>query len=145
MVKGTVSEGFEAVRTVLQRHFDELGEVGASVCVIRDGELVVDLWGGVADRDTGTPWQADTLVNTFSVTKGAVAIAILRLEDRGELDLDAPVAAAWPAFAANGKERITLRLNKGVELTDLVLELGELFDGHGASCSDVLAARSTGT
>ena len=42
----------------------------------------------------------------FSGTKGLVALCLLMLVDRGELDLDAPVARYWPEFAANGKESI---------------------------------------
>jgi len=109
LIHGTVASGFEPVREVFASHFARLGEVGASVHVIRDGEAVVDLWGGIADQGTGAPWNRVTLVNTFSVTKGAVAVAMLRLEDRGEIDLDEPVAARWPEFGANGKDAITLR------------------------------------
>ena len=103
MVHGTVAPGFEPVRDVFARHFEEAGEVGASVCVIRDGQPLVDLWGGLADPTDGTPWEADTLVNIFSTSKGVVAHAVLRLVDQGLMDLDAPVAEVWPDFARNGK------------------------------------------
>jgi len=83
-----VAPGFEGVREQFERNFTEHREVGASVCVYRDGECVVDLWGGVADLAANTPWQADSMINTFSVTKGIVALAVLQLEDQGLLDLD---------------------------------------------------------
>ncbi|MCO4762457.1 MAG: beta-lactamase family protein [Myxococcales bacterium] len=130
MIHGTVAPKFAPVKAVLERHFAEMGEVGASICVIHEGETVVDLWGGIADQVTGTPWQADTLVNTFSVTKGAVAHALLRLEDRGELNLDDRVSEHWPEFAANGKASITLRqvLNhtSGVIAIDRPLSLDDV-------------------
>ncbi len=129
-VQGTVAPGFEPVRAVFEQHFVDAGEVGASLCVYRDGAPLVDLWGGIADVHTGAHWQADTLVNTFSVTKGAVAHALLRLEDRGELNLDDPVAQHWPAFAAAGKAGITLRqiLNhtSGLIAVDAPLSLVEV-------------------
>lgn len=130
MVYGTVAPGFEPVRDVFARHFEEAGEVGASVCVLRDGEPLVDLWGGVANPADGTPWEADTLVNIFSTSKGAVAHAVLRLVDQGHIDLDAPIADAWPDFGRNGKAKVTLRhiLNhvSGVVAIDRALSLDDV-------------------
>lgn len=129
-IHGQVAAGFEPVRAVFEQNFRDAGEVGASICVYRGDEPVVDLWGGVADLKTGAAWRADTLVNTFSVTKGAVAHAMLRLEDRGEVDLDEPVSKHWPEFAAAGKATITLRqiLNHtcGVIAIDRPLSLADV-------------------
>jgi CubicO group peptidase (beta-lactamase class C family) len=50
---------------------------------VRDGELLVDLWGGVADGATARPWEEDTLQVVFSGTKGFVAVCVLLLLDRG--------------------------------------------------------------
>jgi CubicO group peptidase (beta-lactamase class C family) len=77
--------------------------------VIVDGEAVVDLWGGTADPAGTRPWTADTLVNVWSTTKGWLALAMHMLVERGLLDLDAPVARYWPAFAGNGKGRVLVR------------------------------------
>ena len=74
-----------------------------------EGESVVDLWGGTADREEGRPWEEDTLQLIFSGTKGLVAICLLMLIDRGALDLDSPVASYWPEFAAAGKEAVIVR------------------------------------
>jgi CubicO group peptidase (beta-lactamase class C family) len=84
-------------------------ELGAGVAVTIDGELVVDLWGGVADPQTERPWGKDTLVNVFSCTKAATALCAHILVDRGLLDLDAPVAQYWPEFAAAGKDTLPVR------------------------------------
>src|SRR5436190_480284 len=81
--------------------------IAAAVGVTVDGRTVVDLWGG--DAATGRPWQRDTIVNVWSSTKGAVALAAHMLVDRGLLDLDAPVATYWPEFAAAGKDTIPVR------------------------------------
>jgi CubicO group peptidase (beta-lactamase class C family) len=107
-IQGTVAPGFEPVRDAFARNFSEHGEVGAACCVYRHGEPVVDLWGGLADRDTARPWQRDTLAIVFSTTKGITAACVHRLAEQGRLDLDAPVARYWPEFAANGKSRITI-------------------------------------
>ena len=106
---GFVTPGFEAVAEEFARNFSQRGELGAAFAVVLDGELVVDLWGGLADRREQRPWRQDTLQLIFSGTKGLVAICLLMLIDRGELDLDAPVARYWPEFSAAGKSDVTVR------------------------------------
>ncbi len=46
----------------------------------------------------------------MSVTKSVGALCVLRLADRGAIDLEAPVARYWPGFARNGKAAITVRM-----------------------------------
>jgi CubicO group peptidase (beta-lactamase class C family) len=108
-IGGSVEPGFEKVRDAFERNFAEHGEVGAATALYVAGHKVVDLWGGFADRDAGTPYVEDTLQLVFSSTKGATAACANLLVQRGELDLDAPVAQYWPEFKANGKEGITVR------------------------------------
>ncbi|MHA6763878.1 serine hydrolase domain-containing protein [Streptacidiphilus sp. PAMC 29251] len=106
---GEVAAGFEPVREAFEANFATHGDIGAAVCVYRDGKPVVDLWGGVADPATGRPWERETLQLVYSATKGVTATAAHLLVQRGELDLDAPVAQYWPEFAANGKAGIPVR------------------------------------
>jgi CubicO group peptidase (beta-lactamase class C family) len=108
-IDGTCAPDFAAVRETFERNFAELAEVGASVHATLDGEPVVDLWGGVQDPATGTPWQRDTLVHVWSCSKGAVALCAHVLAGRGKLDLDVPVAHYWPEFGQSGKENISVR------------------------------------
>lgn len=76
-------------------------EHACQLAVYRDGELVCDLAAGAAEESTVFP--------LFSAGKGPMITAVLRLAERGEVDLDRPVAAYWPEFGVNGKENITLR------------------------------------
>ncbi|MEV0643868.1 serine hydrolase domain-containing protein [Phytomonospora sp. NPDC050363] len=108
-VNGTTAPGFEAVADAFAANFSVHGELGAAFTAYRDGELVADLWGGAADRDTGRAWTPDTLQLIFSGAKGLTTACVLLLAERGALDLDAPVARYWPEFAAAGKSRITVR------------------------------------
>jgi CubicO group peptidase (beta-lactamase class C family) len=105
-IGGTCLAGFDDVRVQFERNFAQRGEVGASVCVFVDGEMVVDLWGGVADQATGASWGQDTVGLVFSCTKGATALCAHLLVDRGELDLFAPVSRYWAEFGAAGKQDI---------------------------------------
>lgn len=76
-------------------------EHACQLAIYRDGELFCDLAAGAADQKTLFP--------LFSAGKGVAVTTVLRLVERGVLELDAPVASFWPEFAANGKENITLR------------------------------------
>lgn len=107
-IEGYADPRFEPVRAAFAKNFAERGDVGACVCVHHHGEPVVDLWAGVADPATGSPWQRDTLVTIFSMTKGVTAIAVNLLVQRGDLDPEAPVAHYWPEFAAAGKGDIAV-------------------------------------
>ncbi|NNL67300.1 MAG: beta-lactamase family protein, partial [Myxococcales bacterium] len=106
-IGGTCDARFAGVRDAFARNFAEHEEVGAAVCIRLHGRTVVDLFGGHSDETRTQPWQADTLVNAYSVGKGVTAFLALRLVARGRLDLDAPVADRWPEFAAEGKGAIT--------------------------------------
>ncbi len=108
-VQGTVAPGFEGVREAFVQNFAEAEELGAALHVMLDGQVVVDLWGGLADRESGRPWERDTLVNVWSSTKGVLATAAHMLVDRGLLDVDAPVTRYWPEFGQHGKEAISVR------------------------------------
>ncbi|HEY8548043.1 MAG TPA: serine hydrolase domain-containing protein, partial [Acidimicrobiales bacterium] len=107
VIHGVCDPRFGAVRTAFAANFDRGEELGASVAVTLEGRTVVDLWAGDADR-SGRPWEADTIVNVWSTTKTMAATCLLVLADRGDVDLEAPVATYWPEFAANGKERVTV-------------------------------------
>ncbi|MGW0293441.1 serine hydrolase domain-containing protein [Streptomyces tuirus] len=108
-VNGTVAEGFEPVREAFVRNFETLGDRGAAVAVYRDGQKVVDLWGGTRDVDGTAPWERGTAQVVRSATKGVAAAVPLLLHQRGQLDLDAPVGHYWPEFKARGKERVLVR------------------------------------
>jgi CubicO group peptidase (beta-lactamase class C family) len=109
IVEGHCDGRFAPVREVFEQSFASGEELGAAIAFCLDGELVVDLWGGHRDHARTRPWTRDTLVNTYSTTKGMTALCAHRLVEGGRLDLDAPVARYWPEFAAKGKDEIPVR------------------------------------
>jgi CubicO group peptidase (beta-lactamase class C family) len=106
---GDVAEGYGKVADAFRRNLASGAEVGAAVAVYRDGVKVVDLWGGYRDGVAKTTWQADTMVNMFSTTKGITALTFALAVSRGMLAYDAKVAEYWPEFAQAGKGAITVR------------------------------------
>jgi CubicO group peptidase (beta-lactamase class C family) len=107
-IDGRYDQRFEDVRRVFQENFDR-GELGAALVVYVDGEKLIDVWGGYADKQRTRPWEADTLAGFYSVGKPLAALCVLQLVDRGLLELDAPVCRWWPEFATAGKHEITVR------------------------------------
>ncbi len=129
-VHGDIAPRFARVREAFAANFDRHGDVGAACCVYHRGRPVVDLWAGVADRASGRPWARATAALVFSATKGLTAACVLRLVEQGRLDLDAPVASYWPAFAAAEKASIPLAWvlchRAGVPVVDAPLTLDEV-------------------
>ena len=108
-LEGTNNERFSALADVLERQLDKDYDLGASLAVAVEGEIVLDVWGGWADTGKTVPWGENTVTNVWSTTKTMTALSALLLVDRGTLDPDAAVASYWPEFAANGKEDIRVR------------------------------------
>ncbi len=108
-IYGEIDPRFAPVWAAFAENFDKGLDVGASVALTVDGELVVDLWGGHVDAAQTALWQRDTITNVWSTTKTMTALCALMLAGRGQLDFHAPVARYWPEFAANGKERVEVR------------------------------------
>lgn len=108
MIHGHAAAAFEAAAGEFARNFTERGDVGASLAIVRDGELVVDLWGGSLDGAESRPWTRDAVVNVWSTTKNVTALCFAMLVDRGLVDYEQPVARWWPAFAAERKGEITI-------------------------------------
>lgn len=128
-IGGSVEPGFEGVADAFAANFEQHREVGAATSVYVGGRKVVDLWGGTADREAGTPYGEDTLQLVFSTTKGATAACANLLAQRGDLDVDAPVAEYWPEFKAAGKADIPVRWllchKAGLPYVDAELTLDE--------------------
>lgn len=109
-IRGTVKPGYERVAAEFRENFLRRGEwSGAAVAAVVEGEMVVDLWSGWANRGKSIPWDADTIAGIFSGSKGFVAVCLSLLIERGQLDLDRPVRTYWPEFAAHGKERTLVK------------------------------------
>jgi CubicO group peptidase (beta-lactamase class C family) len=108
-ISGFVKPGFEAVREAFVANFTRRNELGAACCIYLKGEKVVDLWGGLRDKATGEPWEADTMVGVFSTAKGLAGMALALAHSRSYLDYDERVCTYWPEFARQGKEQTTVR------------------------------------
>ena len=143
-VDGTCTPQFEPVRAALAQLIDSGQDIGASAAVVMNGELVADVWGGHLDEERTVPWQRDTIINVFSTTKTMTNLSALLLADRGELDIDAPVARYWPEFKANGKDDVLVRHllghTAGLAGWEEPITVDELTDWE--RCTSLLAAQA---
>src|SRR5215472_10119464 len=101
---------------------------GAAFAVWCDGQLVVDLWGGCADQERRRRWEADSLVQPYSVSKPFAAVCALRLVEAGRLDLDAPVRRYWPEFQAPATVRHVLSHQAGLVVLDRPVPAEAFYD-----------------
>eukprot|EP00752_Nemacystus_decipiens_P017982 g16115.t1 len=107
-INGSYHQGYEDVAQAFKAGM-QAREMGAALAVFHRGEPVIDLWAGYTDRKGTTPWQADTLVCCYSISKAITATCVLQAVDQGLIDLDSPVQRYWPEFADHNKADITVR------------------------------------
>ncbi len=74
-IHGACAPEYSEVRKAFAENFRKRGEIGAAVCVYKDGKAVVDLWGGYKDLERKEPWHADTIVIMNSLAKSMCALS----------------------------------------------------------------------
>lgn len=137
-----IAPGFERVEAVFNEQAKRQTKGGLAFAATIKGEPIVDLVAG--EQSPGVPWTSDTRTGVASITKGWATMCFQILFDRGEFNLDMRVADVWPEFAANGKDKITMR--HIVDHTAGLLGIGDVqsllgWDGRGWDDLDAIAAR----
>jgi len=107
-LSGNAQPRFSAVKDAFAKSFEAGEELGARFTLVEAGEVVLDLWGGDADRKRTRPFDERTLTTVFSTTKAIASLMIARLVDQGRLDYAQTVASVWPEFGQAGKEAVTV-------------------------------------
>ena len=107
-IHGECDPQFSKVKETFEKLYREDREIGSCFAVYKDGNPLVDLWGGFQDKDKTKPWQKDNLVTVYSTTKGVAAFCIALAMEKGLLKYEEKVSTYWPEFASNGKEDITI-------------------------------------
>ncbi len=87
-----------AVEQEFQKNFTDRGELGASLCIIQSGEVLLNLAQGWCQREQVTPWTEESLVPVYSATKGPAAMTLLSVLERNGLTPESSVAEVWPEF-----------------------------------------------
>ena len=86
---------------------------GCSIALVKDGEIAWTQAYGYADVESGRALTTDTPMSVQSITKSITAWGIMRLAEKGLIDLDAPVSQylkSWQFPQSDyPTEKITIR------------------------------------
>lgn len=107
-LSGVCAQGFEPVRDAFAEIFAKGVERGASVAVLVDGVVMVDLCGGWQDIKKTQPMTAKTLIPVFSCSKAVSSLVVAKAVSDGALRYEQSVASLWADFAAHGKQQVTV-------------------------------------
>ena len=103
-VQGTCEEKFLEIKNIFQQSFDNKEENGAGFSVIQNGNTLINLFGGTTDGKE--VWKENTIVNTFSLSKGIYAACVSKLIAENLLDIEKPISYYWQSF---NKKNILVR------------------------------------
>jgi CubicO group peptidase (beta-lactamase class C family) len=107
-VAGFVAEGFEKIQKSFEEIISQAPDSGAAVSIWHKGQNVVNLWGGLADKESKAAWNEDTKVVVFSSTKGLMSLALAQLFQAGKFSYDDLVIKYWPEYKGAGKDKTTI-------------------------------------
>ncbi|MEX3011816.1 serine hydrolase domain-containing protein [Hoeflea sp. TYP-13] len=98
------SLGFDAGRLAridrwMQRYVDERKFPGSSLLIARNGEIAHLAKAGRRSIEQDLPFELDTIVRIYSMTKPVTTVAVMMLVEQGHFHLDAPISAFLPEFS----------------------------------------------
>jgi CubicO group peptidase (beta-lactamase class C family) len=100
---------FAAVRDAILANFEgDFAELGARFVACIEGEPVVDLWGGFADRARTAPFDRSTLAPVFSSTKAIASLMLAWRVGQGRIAYGQKATDLWPEFGQAGKAGLTV-------------------------------------
>ena len=106
MIQGVCPPRFEELKSIFQKYLDSGDEIGANFSVVKNNQIMVNIYGG--QKNQSSLWDENTIVNTFSVSKGIYASCIAKLIQEKEIDIEKKVKFYWPEFK-NNKENILVK------------------------------------
>ena len=106
-VQGTCEEKFLSIKNIFQQSFDNGEENGAAFSIIQNSNVLINLFGGTKNEKEA--WDENTIVNTFSLSKGIYAACISKLISENLLDIEKPIAYYWKSFKQDNKKNILVR------------------------------------
>ncbi len=92
-------ERLKRIDAWMQRYVDERKFPGSSVLVARHGEIVHLATAGQRSIKDGLPYELNTIVRIYSMTKPVTSVAVMMLAEQGYFNLDAPISRFLPEFS----------------------------------------------
>jgi len=131
-IKRKCHKDFQEVAETFAQNFDKHKKIGSSICVVVDGEIIVDLWARYKNEQRTDEWIENTLSVAFSSTKAALALCAHILIDRKKLNSKEKGTKYWPEYGKKGKENTTVKmiLNHSAGLPALRSHRFKFFSAH---------------
>ncbi len=96
--KGLDPGAGKKLAVLLRRERAARGIPGLSAAVLRKGKVAWKRGFGLADVENGVPVTPRTVFRIASISKSLTAVALLRLWEKGKIDLDADIRRYVPSF-----------------------------------------------
>ncbi|MDQ0999852.1 CubicO group peptidase (beta-lactamase class C family) [Neobacillus niacini] len=115
---GMVKAPLQQIDQMMKQAISQKLMPGAVAFVARAGKIVKNdaygysvqyIDGKFTEMENPIPMENDTIFDLASISKIFTATAVMILFEKGLFNLDDPVSKHIPAFAANGKENVTIR------------------------------------
>lgn len=134
----------ERLSALVEREVHDKKLPAVSIALVDDQKVVWSKGFGFQDRDRKVPATDQTIYRVGSVSKLFTDVAVMQLVEKGQLDLDAPVATYLPEFkpaTKPGQKPITLRMLMS-HRSGLVREppVGNYFDPTGPTLEKTVAS-----
>ncbi len=111
-VNGICPPVFGEVKDIFKNYFQNKIENGANFSVVKNGDIIINLYGGY--KNDNQLWDQNTIVNTFSLSKGIYAACMAKLINDDKLNINKSIAFYWPEFNKNIKVKHLLSHQSGV-------------------------------
>jgi N-acyl-D-amino-acid deacylase len=85
---------------------------GGALAISKDGKLVYARGFGYADVENKVPVDPDSLFRIASLTKPITAVAVMKLVERGKLNLDSPAFSLLPEIQTELSHAVDPRIRK---------------------------------
>ena len=129
LAQGICEDRFLEVKNIFNSLLETKQETGAAFSVIRNKKKIISIFGG-SKNSKNEPWTNNTIVNTFSVSKGIYEACVAKLINDSLINIEKPVGYYWPNFN-NNKSNILIkhilshqsgiyRFKKKIENQDLI-------------------------
>ena len=101
-VQGSCIDIFFPVKDLFKTYLREVDE-GAGFSVVKNNKILINIFG--KSKNLKKDWDNNTLVNTFSLSKGIYCGCLLKLIDQNEINLDKEISFYWKNFGKSNKKK----------------------------------------
>lgn len=100
---------FSEVFNIFENYIEEGIDLGSAFSVVRNGQVLINLHGGYTDFEKKNQWNADTILNIYSASKGILAMCMTILLDQNLIDLNKSISNYSKKFSHEFHKNIKVK------------------------------------